>query len=72
MILIFLQFLFIQEGINPKSYFYFKIKTSRITGFKEVKSGLLKSKLLKYEIPLEIEKPYPLKGTNSFHFKIGI
>lgn len=70
----FVQFIYLREGIKSKGYINLKIKTNKEIDFKKIKKKYNRrlEKILQYEIPFNIGKPFPLKGKNTLFIKINI
>ena len=68
----FVQFIYLREGIEPKGYLNLRIKTNKEKDFKKKFFNRRLEKILQYEIPFKIGKPFPLKGENTLFFKINI
>ncbi len=70
----FVQFIYLREGIKSKGYINLRIKTIKEIDVKKIKKKFNRclEKILQYEIPFNIGKPFPLKGENTLFIKINI
>jgi len=68
----FIQFLYVKDGIEPYGYTNIKIKTIKDAVVDKIRLNRFLEEIKEYNISIEVEKPYPLEGTNTLLFKLSI